>query len=67
MYEEHMYEEHMYEEHMYEEHMYEEHMYEEHMYEEHTIKCSSCGKLFTSKENETVCNECYKELENIKL
>ena len=35
------------------------------MYEEHTIQCSSCGKLFTSKENETVCNECYKEIENI--
>lgn len=37
------------------------------MYEEHTIKCSSCGKLFISKENETVCNECYKKLENIKF
>jgi DNA-directed RNA polymerase subunit RPC12/RpoP len=35
------------------------------MYEEHTVECSSCGKLFTSKENETVCSECYKEIENI--
>ena len=37
-----------------------------HMYEDHTIKCSSCGKSFISKEHETVCQECYKELENIK-
>ncbi len=36
------------------------------MYEKHTIKCSSCGKLFTSKEDETVCDECSKVLENIK-
>ena len=36
------------------------------MYENHTIKCASCGKLFTSKEDETVCDECSKELENIK-
>jgi Zn finger protein HypA/HybF involved in hydrogenase expression len=37
-----------------------------HMYEDHTIKCSSCGKSFISKEHETVCQECSKELENIK-
>jgi predicted amidophosphoribosyltransferase len=36
------------------------------MYEEHMIKCSSCGKLFKSKEDETVCDKCSKELENIK-
>lgn len=36
------------------------------MYEIHTVKCSSCGKLFTAKEDETVCNLCSKELENIK-
>ncbi len=30
------------------------------------IKCSSCGKLFTAKEDETVCDKCFKELENIK-
>ena len=35
------------------------------MYEDHTIKCSSCGKSFVSKEQETVCQECSKELENI--
>jgi rRNA maturation endonuclease Nob1 len=35
-------------------------------YEEHMIKCSSCGKLFTAKEDETVCDKCSKELENIK-
>ncbi len=33
------------------------------MYEEHTIKCSSCDKLFTSKYDETVCDECPNELE----
>lgn len=37
-----------------------------HMYEDRTIKCSSCGKSFISKEHERVCQECYKELENIK-
>ena len=36
------------------------------LYENHTIKCSSCGKSFISKEHETVCQECSKELENIK-
>ncbi len=36
------------------------------MYKEHQIKCSSCGKLFISKENEAVCNEYSKELDNIK-
>jgi len=36
------------------------------MYEDHKIKCSSCGKLFHSKENETICEECSKEHENIK-
>ena len=40
--------------------------YSLHMYEDHTIKCSSCGKPFISKEHETVCQECSKELENIK-
>ena len=37
-----------------------------HMYEDRAIKCSSCGKSFISKEHETVCQECSKELENIK-
>ncbi len=36
------------------------------MYENHSIKCSSCGKVFISKEDETVCKDCSKELENIK-
>lgn len=36
------------------------------MYKGYTIKCSSCGKVFTSKEDETVRDECSKELENIK-
>ena len=36
------------------------------IYKDHPIKCSSYGKVFTSKEDETVCNECSKELENIK-
>lgn len=36
------------------------------MYKEHKIKCSSCGKLFIAKENETVCNDCSKGLENIR-
>ena len=36
------------------------------MYEDNKIKCSSCGKLFTSKVHETVCEDCSKELENIK-
>ncbi len=36
------------------------------MYENHTIKYTSGGKLFTSKEDETVCDDCSKELENIK-
>ncbi len=36
------------------------------IYENHTIKCSSCGKIFASKEDEAVCEECSKELENIK-
>jgi rRNA maturation endonuclease Nob1 len=36
------------------------------MYEKHKIKCASCGILFTSKEDETVCEVCSKELENIK-
>lgn len=37
------------------------------MYEEHELKCLSCSRLFTSKEDGTVCEECSKELENIKL
>ncbi len=36
------------------------------MYEENKIKCSSCGKLFSSQADETVCEKCFKELENIK-
>lgn len=38
-----------------------------HMYENHTIKCKSCGKIFTSKEHDTLCNECLKKVENIKF
>lgn len=30
------------------------------------IKCSSCGKLFAPKEDETVYEECSKELQTIK-
>lgn len=37
------------------------------MYEDHKVKCSSCGKLFVSKEHDTICDECSKKLENIKF
>lgn len=34
------------------------------MYEEHKIKCASCGKLFVSELNKTLCNECFEETSN---
>lgn len=34
------------------------------MYEEHNIKCTSCGKVFFSELNDTLCSECFDKTTN---
>ncbi len=34
------------------------------MYEQHEIKCTSCGKIFLSELNDTLCEECLKATSN---
>ncbi len=35
------------------------------MYEDQKVKCSSCGKMFTSETNATLCPLCLKEVSNM--
>lgn len=34
------------------------------MYKEHKIQCASCGKVFISELNDTLCKDCFKSTSN---
>ncbi len=34
------------------------------MYKDHKVKCSSCGQMFISETNATLCESCSKKVDN---